>query len=132
MSYSYQIISKGSRGDAKIWIILIVLIVFGGVYASTKFGPVYSNKWEMEDYMEGQIRRMAILSEEELFDIIDQYAQKNQIPISVFEDCKYSGEPGEEGIMTCEYDEKINFPRYVYVYHVRVVARVPRIPRTAQ
>jgi hypothetical protein len=123
---------KGQKGDAKIWIVLIVIIVAISLYLVIKLKPVYSAKWDFEKYVEEQIRRLYVLGEDGIFELADEYAQEHNMPVRPYEDCTLSVEFAQEGRMVCNYKEEIHFPgNYTYVMPIRAEAFVPRVPTTS-
>lgn len=131
MSWFMKLVTGGSRGGAKIFIVLLIAILGSGIYAASKFGPVYMDKWDLEDYMEGQIRRLYSLGEDGIFEQVDNFVVEHNIPVRPYEDCEFEGELGEPGYMECNYMVTIYFPKYVHQMPVRAYKRVPKIPWTS-
>jgi len=124
--------TKGQEGDAKIWIVLIVLAVIISLYLVVKMKPIYDAKWDFENYTEETIRRLYVLGEEGIFETVDEYAKKKNYTVRPYEDCTLTAEFTKEGRMVCNYKEKLQFPgNYTYILKVKAVAFVPRVPTTS-
>ena len=119
---------RASQGISGIWIILIIAVLAGGIFILSKFGPIYSRKWELEDYMEQRMLQFYSLGVDGIYEQLDKFITENQMPIQAYEDCTVEGEQGEPGIIVCNYKEKITFPFYVYIYPVRAEYKLTKIP----
>lgn len=120
-----------SRGDAKIWVIVGIIVV-AGIFAASKFGPIYQKKWDLEDKMEELMRRFTTLGEEGILDQLQLYVDKENLGFDVYESCEFSGELeiGQAATLTCSYDVVVGLPKYEK-YRVIAVKKIGKIPATS-
>ena len=132
MSLLSRIAYKGSYGKGGKWVLAILAVAVGvTIYVLFQIGPVYQEKWRFEDYMEENMRRLRALGEDGIFELLDNYAVDNKIPVRPDEDCVFEGDLGHPGTMECNYEVTVKFPKYDHVMHVRAYKYVPRIPSTS-
>lgn len=127
-----RFVSRSERGLSGFWVVMIILVLGSGIFVLAKFGPIYMEKWDLEDFMEERMKSIYSIGVDGVFEDMDKYARENNIPLHPDDDCNLEGDIGEPGYMECNYDVKINFPGYVYVYHVKAVKRIMKIPSVAQ
>ncbi|HUT51806.1 MAG TPA: hypothetical protein VM658_00300 [bacterium] len=123
---------RGDRGMSTIWIVMIVAVLAVGIFIAAKFGPIHMAKWDLEDYMEQSMRGLYSTGEDGMYEGLNLYVKRNNLPLSPDENCILEGEIGQPGRLTCSYDYKIVLPGYTYIYHVVAEARVGKIPTTFQ
>ncbi len=119
------------RGLSKIWIFLIVLVLAAGVFLLGKFGPIYTEKWDFQDFMESMMKNLYSTGVDGMYEGLDRYVEENKLPLHPDEDCNFNGDIGSPGTLVCKYDVKIQLPGYLYIYHVRAEAKVKKIPSVA-
>jgi len=128
-----KFMKKASPGGAKIWVTIIVLVLGLSIYAAAKIGPVYSAKWEFEDYLKVELRRLAVTDKEEMFGLIQTWADQNGVPVEVWEDCHLHGKPGGPGEVYCDYVVDLHFfqDRYIYPLMIHAEYSTNLIPTSA-
>ena len=130
MDIRKRVMRSSSPGVNKVVIIVLVVIVAGGVFVLSKFGPVYNDKWGLEDFMEHTIGRLRSLGEEGIMQDIDKYCKGQNIPIDPYHQCKFKGDFGKPGTITCKYKVEIMFPgmKEPYVHHMTAKGHRTKIP----
>jgi hypothetical protein len=140
MELSVQRRRAASRGLSKFSIAVILIVIVGGIYLLSKFGPVYQDKWKLEDRMEDDLRRTASLGQEGIFGDLAAFTEKNGIPAPPADPlipsdgtCKFIGEPGKPGNISCHYTVLIEFPllKNPYPYEVVASKHLTYIPLTS-
>ena len=124
-----KLIQRGSRGGVKTNVILVIAAIIVGVLLAAKLGPVYGAKWDLEDYMESLLMRFSSLEEDGVFNNLQDYVEKHNIPVRSWEDCNFDGYVGEPGTLTCDYSVNVNFYNiHTYKWKVHAEARLTKIP----
>lgn len=133
MSLGKKAVRSASPGAMTFWVVVIVLILIVAIYLGVKLAPIYQQKWDFEDRMEVVLKRASIVSEDEMFEILQEYADKNKIPVKVWEDCRFEGSPGKPGTLYCDYAITTHFLGDFYVRDIKVRAKkfLPKIPESS-
>mgnify|MGYP000569067309 CR=1 FL=1 len=120
-----------SPGGAKVWV-MAAIILGAGVFAASKFGPIYQNKWDLEDKMEELMRRFTTLGEDGILEQLQLYVEKQNLGFDVYDSCEFSGELeiGQAATLTCSYDARVGLPKYEK-HRVVAVKKVGKIPATS-
>ena len=133
MEISLKARRTGSRGVSKYTLAVIALLIAGGIYYLSRFGPVYEDKWRFEDRMIEDLGRMATLHEEGIIVELAHYAEKNNIPCEPAKQCQISGEEGKKGFIKCDYTVLMVFPllKEPYKFQIHILAKRSYIPLTS-
>jgi hypothetical protein len=122
MEIAFKARRSGSRGVSKFTLVVIALVVGGGIFMLSKFGPVYQQKWRFEDRMREDLGRMAALHNEGILGELAHYAEEKGIPIEPAKQCMIVGEEGKPGSITCNYEVLMDFPLMKEPYKLKLQA----------
>lgn len=123
----------GSLGISKIAIFIILGIVVGIIVVLSKFGPIYTTVWSLQDFMEDKLSDYSDLNDEGIWRMMKQFVDSRQIPLNPEEQCTLKAEVGKAGDMTCNFDWPMDFPPFTkegepYLHHIEVKAHISFIP----